>query len=874
MADESGAAASASGLPDLSGSRVGRFQVLERLGVGGMGEVYLAEDPVLERRVALKRLAPNVRADDRFRRRLMAEARRASGLTSARIAAMHDVLEEGGEVFLVMEHVEGESLRRRIGKPLPVPEVVSLARQCAEALAAAHAKGILHRDIKPDNLMVTPSGDVKVLDFGVARRLPSRDELATAEATLTATEGGLTGTPSYMAPEELLQREADGRADLFSLGVVLYEALTGEHPFRDETLMRTADRILHQTPPPPSVRNPEVPPALDAVVERLLAKDPQARYATARFLLDDLEELESGLPGSERTSGRSGPLRSPLARTAVVAGMLVVVAGLLAALVSVWRAPREPIPPREVPKVAVLPLDNLTGDPENDHLGFGIADSLITRLAAVRAVAVIPWSEVRERAEAGHSPRQSARDLGATFLVHGGVQQAADTLLVNVRLISQDGSVAWARDYEGPPERLFELHRRLAEGVSSGLELSVTPSERDRLATAPTEDLEAYARFSEAVALLDRADVPGNTERAIQLLQRAIALDPGFGVAHARLGEAFWAQYREKGDTVLAERALEASLRARELDPDDPLVRIALGLSYRGTGRLEAAERELRTALRLQPASDQAYRELARVLAAQNRSDEALEAYQRAVSLRPEDWLNPNALGGFYYRQGRYAEAAAAYRRVAELLPGSSVGFVNLGAALHQAGEPRLAAESLERAVEIDPYDFALHNNLGVLRYSEGDFEAAAEAFERAVELAPFRSSYWTNLGNAHERLNRIDASRKAYERAAALARDQVELNPVDAPALAMLAYLEAKLGRREVALERSEEAVRLAPTANRVLYDRARVLALAGRDADALGALEEAVRHGYPPVRLEDAPDWWHLREHPRFRALVGEGE
>src|SRR5437868_5204022 len=284
----------------LIGMTIGRFLIKERLGLGGMGEVYRAEDTVLKRSVALKRIAPQFRADSKYRERFLKEAERASSLSDQHIAAIYDVLEQQGEMFLVMEFVQGESLRKRIAKPFSAEDFFNLSTQCALALAAAHERGILHCDIKPENIMISPAGLVRVLDFGVAKKLPSRDTDVTRDNVSTTGFGSVSGTPAYMSPEVLLEQPLDQRADIFSLGVVLYEVLSGKSPFHGDTFIATSDRILHETPVPLSALGSKIPAGADAIVAKMLEKDRNQRYASAQELLSDLRDAQAGRPPAAR----------------------------------------------------------------------------------------------------------------------------------------------------------------------------------------------------------------------------------------------------------------------------------------------------------------------------------------------------------------------------------------------------------------------------------------------------------------------------------------------------------------------------------------------------------------------------------------------
>src|SRR5215831_17484509 len=383
--------------PDLSGSMIGRFRVVERLGGGGMGEVYRAEDIKLKRTVALKRLAPQLRSDTIHRRRLLEEAERASRFADTHVAALYDVLEEKGEIFLVMEYIEGETLRQRLRRPLALDQFFEIAIQCAKALAAAHERGIVHCDIKPENIMITTSGQVKVLDFGVAKYLPRSGQDSTIDRS-----GTMAGTPAYMSPEVLLEKIPDGRADVFSLGVVFYEALTGQHPFLASSFVATTDRIRNETPTPIRIFNQHVPVALECLVTKALAKDPARRHQSAEELLDDLQTVQTGLTPSKFR--RLLPIPQPPPRSRWVIIPLMVVLVVAAVFFFLHRAQSKPLL-AERGWVLIADLDASGGQAVPAE---GIREGLTIALQQSRYVNVFPRSrayETLERMQKQNVPR-------------------------------------------------------------------------------------------------------------------------------------------------------------------------------------------------------------------------------------------------------------------------------------------------------------------------------------------------------------------------------------------------------------------------------------------------------------------------------------
>ena len=381
---------------DLTGKTIGRFLIRERLGGGGMGEVYLAEDTGLKRQVALKRISPALRADAESRQRLWKEAEWASRLNDPHIAAVYDVIEDGGEVLVVMEYVEGETLRHRIGRPLAVPEFLSIATQCAAALTAAHKAGLLHRDIKPENIMLTRAGHVKALDFGVARELPGPDHATTRH---TFESARFAGTLPYMAPEILEEKEGDGRADIFSMGVVFYETLSGKNPFRRAGFLNTCNAILHEELPPLKTQNSDVPDGLGQIVGKMLAKNREDRYATAADLDVDLRLL-SRSPQIPQTRTQRIPKKVLVLAACVI---LIAALGLLVRNAGVQQRVRGWLGVTLVPHqklLAILPFRAVDGGAEAASFTDGLSATLTTKLTQLtdnHSLGVISASEIQAR---------------------------------------------------------------------------------------------------------------------------------------------------------------------------------------------------------------------------------------------------------------------------------------------------------------------------------------------------------------------------------------------------------------------------------------------------------------------------------------------
>jgi len=848
----------------ISHYRIGRL-----LGAGGMGQVYLAEDTLLGRQVALKRLAVGSIDGSAARQQLIKEARAAAVLSHPNIAVVHDVIEEGENSFIVMEYVEGESLRDKLLRgALSVNQVIEIGIQLCDALEEAHRCGIIHRDLKPGNIMMTGKGQVKILDFGLARA-----QLSGSRSAMTA--GFMGGTPAYMPPEQKLGYRTDQRSDLFSLGIVLYELASGARPFNDRSYRAMApDSPEHNVLA--SDVDSAVPVELGELISKAMAWDPDARYQSAVALRDALRGIEDALGENptlarplweiRRGPGRRSPFRAPSKMLVMVlsaAAVLAVVAGTL-----FWEARKRPI--SDGPTViAVLPLLNVSGDPSMDHIGVGIAHTLITKLSAIPSVTTVSSTTAREYGAESRDIRELASDLGATFIVNGSVQHMGDALHITVNLVRADDSIAWGAAFDGHFSDLFDIQSRLAGGLAAGLQLNLTPAEAQEFEATPTSNVDAFAEFSQGRGLLERVHDPDNIDRAIQLLESSIHRDPAFVLAHAALSEAYWAKFERTTDSAWTDKSRVSAEEARRLDPNHPAVLYALAKIYYETGESDRAIDVLQRTLTLQANHDDARALLGGILAERGDVDTGAAEIQKAVDIRPNFWGHYNVLGLVYYRAGRPEDALPAFRRVTELQPDLPNGFQSLGATYHSMGALDQAVSNYQKAIQRG-YGWVAHSNLGTIYYRRGQFAEAAEQYEKALELNPSRHVYHRNLGDAYQRLGRSEDARASYLRAKELSLKLLRVNPNEASVMSFLGLCEVKLGNTAEALHLVTEAAKLAPREADVQYDRAVVHALAGDVDNAIAFLRVAIGQGYSRSEASVDDDLASLRSLPKFSRLV----
>ena len=829
--------------------------------------MYLADDTGLKRQVALKRISPALRADAESRQRLWKEAEWASRLNDPHIAAVYDVIDDGGEVFVVMEYVEGETLRHRIGRPLSITEFLSIATQCAAALTAAHKAGLLHRDIKPENIMLTRDGQVKALDFGVARELPGSDHATTRH---TFESARFAGTLPYMAPEILEEKEGDGRADIFSLGVVFYESLSGKNPFRRPGFLDTCNAILHQDPPRLSRQNSDVPEGIEKIVSKMLAKNREARYATAADLDVDLRLL-SRSPQLQHAPSPQVPKKFLVLVTAAV---LVAALGLLARNPRVQQRARILLGITHVPRqklLAILPFRALEGDVETASFTDGLTATLTTKLTQLtdnHSLGVISASEIQ--AKQVTTADQAYAEFGVNLVLEGTLSQSGDLLRINYDLVDpRTHHQLRGESFDLPASDPFAVQDRVVNGAVQMLELEVPPAERQVLDSHGTQIPAAETLYLQGRGYLQNYDRPENNDSAIQVFQQALKLDPNYALAYAGLGDAYWKKYTDDKDPHWVESSRESCEKAVSLDPKLAAAHECLGTLYSGRGQYESAVTEFESALKTEPTNDDAIRGLAKTYEQLGKLSDAEKTYQRAIDLRPQYWAGYNWLGAFYANHTRYADAAKMFSKVIALAPDSFRGYYNLAAVNVALGQYAEAITNLNRSIAIRPSSTA-YANLGMAYFCLRRFDEAAQSFEQAVKLNDKLYDGWWDLGDAYSFVPaKSGLAKGAYEKCISLANEAVNVDAKDSLAFSTRGICQAMLGDRAAAFADLQRAQSIAPDDPEVSFDTAVVYNHFGETDSALQWLGKAVSAGYSTSIARDYPFFDKMRSDPRFQKI-----
>lgn len=849
-----------------------RFVIEGLLGQGGMGQVYKAYDRELDRYVALKVLQPDLADDPQIIQRFKHELLLASKISHKNVLRIHDLSEADGVKFISMAFVDGEDLHHLLSneRPFPLERSLKIVRQLCEALEAAHAEDVVHRDFKPHNVLVGKDDHVYVSDFGLATSVD------TAKLGMTQA-GAFVGTPRYMSPEQVEGAKVDRRSDLYSLGLVFYELVTGDLPFSGDSTWQLMYQRMKEKPRDPKLLNPDLPDWVARIILHCLEKDPQNRFQSAREILADIDAQRgpsaSSIVAINLRSKRTKRVLQGIAAAFLAAALFLAMPPTRHFL---FKAPHKGIvgksglPPLSAGRfIAVLPFRVLGNKEALAYVADGLEEALSSKLFQLNDVRIASPPEASKADDQKTPLLQIAKELGANLIVHGMVQSSGDQLRIIVNLENMDDNqLQWSQEFSGVTGDLLTIEDQIYSQLVLALKLNPTHEEQARAGVRPTDNIGAYDLY-----LRGRSALRGHDSKSIQsaldYFNEALKQDPSFALAYSGIADASLDMNGLKKDSFWTQKALAAAQQAEQLNQQLPEVYSTLGAVYSKLGKNTEAIVQLKRAIELAPNSDLGYRRLGSAYLDSGKGQEAIQALQKAIELNPYYWGNFNELGTAYYTLGDYAKALQAFQQVTVVDSDIELGFENVGNIYLQQGKYEQAIPYFQKSLQIRPY-WSTYSNLGTAYFFLKQYPNSVQMFEKAVELNPNNTLTMVNLADGYRAAGDSQKAAESYEKAISLGFKELQTNPQNSEALDEIALSFAKLGKGAEADTYIHRARTIDKKNVNYLYDEARINAVLGRKSAAIKTLKEALANHYPYEYASQDPDFQNIRDDAEFKAVL----
>lgn len=792
-----------------------------------MGVVYKAEDTKLKRLVALKFLPKEVASDPEIKARFLREAKTAASLQHPNIATIYSIEEFKGRYFIAMEYIEGKTLKQIIREGrLALNQIMDIAIQVAKGLKAAHNRGIIHRDIKSDNIMIAKDNQVKIMDFGLAK----------AKGMAGVTKPGTTlGTVSYMSPEQVQGMEIDERSDIFSFGVVIYELLTGKLPFQGEREPAILYSIVNEEPAPVSELRPDIPESLERIVNKILQKEPEDRYKTLDEILGDLERVRFGKKHRREKRRALWKVSIPLAGVGVL--LILWLKGII-------------LNPRTTEKsIAVLYFENLNEGKEDDYFCNGITEDIIVDLSKIRTLRVCPRSQVLRYKNQSVDISALSKALRVTHILEGSVRREGDRVRVSAQLIdAKKGYTLWAERFDRKIEDIFDIQAQLAHRITQALRIELTPEEERRIAKKPTPNLNAYDYILKGREYMHRF-TKEDMGYAIKMFEKALRLDNRCAPAYAWLGQVY-AHIYNKGwtqDLSYLERSIEYAEKALSIDKENWEAHWTLGLVYSMRGMYKESIKEYERAITIAPPSADLWNDLGIAYARVGRYKDAISAYEHSIEVDPINPIVYNNLGWTYFAMGKIKKAIVMNKKAIDLQPDFVLPYRNLGIIYLSQKEYKKGLSWLKKALKIDPESFYGYWYLGVTYYLMGKKKDAIPMFERAAEIAHTPETLY-DLGIIYQLSGKKKEANRTYNRVIEMGSKSPE--DLKTHLLLSLAYFHK--GMKGKADKYMEKVLESGPEDPSCCYRIASLFSLKGERVTAMEWLKKAFNKSRPMERLE----------------------